>query len=66
MPAHIARERGLVIRAPLEHVFSNLKHRIGLVVRAIDIARALLKIGVANLASNFSRLAWPEGKRAPA
>jgi hypothetical protein len=39
---------------------------MGLIVRAIGIARARIKIGMANLAYNFQRLAWLEGRIAPA
>ena len=68
MPAHIARAnaRRSVIRAPVEHVFAALKHRMGLVIRTIGMARARLKIGMANLAYNFTQLAWLEGRSAPA
>ena len=68
MPAHIARANGKrsVIRAAVEHVFAAQKHRMGLVVRTIGMARARLKIGMANLAYNFTRLAWLEGRSAPA
>lgn len=34
--------------------------------RTIGIARATIKIGMANLAYNFQRLAWLEGRIAPA
>jgi IS5 family transposase len=43
------------IRA-LEHVFAEQKHRIGLFIRTIGIARATTKIGVANLVYNIKRL----------
>jgi transposase, IS5 family len=39
---------------------------MGLVVRTIGIARARIKIGMTNLAYNFQRLAWLEGRIAPA
>jgi hypothetical protein len=39
---------------------------MGLIVRTIGIARARIKIGMANLAYNFQRLAWFEGRTAPA
>ena len=42
------------------------KHRMGLVVRTIGIARATIKIGMANLAYNFRRLVWLEERTAPA
>jgi len=54
MPVHIARAnaRRSVIRAPVEHVFAALKHCMGLVIRTIGLARARLKISMANLADN--------------
>jgi IS5 family transposase len=39
---------------------------MGLVVRTIGLARATAKITLANLAYNLSRLAWIEGRPAPA
>jgi hypothetical protein len=36
------------------------------VVRSIGIARARVKIGLANLAYNMKRLVWLSGKTAPA
>lgn len=42
----------------VEHVFAGQKHRMKLFVRTIGIARAKVKIGMANLAYNFNRLAW--------
>ena len=54
------------VRAHVEHVFAGQKHRMGLLVRTIGIARARIKIGMANLAYNFQRLAWLEGRTAPA
>ena len=39
---------------------------MALFVRTIGIARARVKIGMANLAYNFSRLAWLSTRAAPA
>ena len=39
---------------------------MGLVVRTIGIARATIKIGMANLVYNFQRLTWHERRTAPA
>jgi hypothetical protein len=39
---------------------------MGLFIRTIGIARARIKIGMANLAYNFQRLAWLEGRGVPA
>jgi hypothetical protein len=44
------------IRARVEHVFAEQKHRMGLFVRTIGIARATIKIGMANLVYNIKRL----------
>lgn len=64
-PARANAKRSKV-RAAVEHVFAGQKHRMGLVVRTIGIARARIKIGMANLVYNFQRLAWLEGRTAPA
>jgi IS5 family transposase len=61
--ANAARAR---IRSGIEHVFAAQKHRMALFVRTIGIARARVKIGMANLAYNFSRLAWLSTRAAPA
>ncbi len=68
MPERIARANAKrsAIRSAVEHVFAGQKHRMGLIVRTIGIARARIKIGMANLAYNFQRLAWLEGRTAPA
>ena len=52
--------------ARVEHVFAAQKCRIGLVVRTVGLVRARVKIGLANLAYNFTRLAWLNGRTAPA
>lgn len=68
MPERIARANAKrsAVRSAVEHVFAGQKHRMGLVVRTIGIARARIKIGMTNLAYNFQRLAWLEGRIAPA
>lgn len=68
MPERTARanQKRSAIRSAVEHVFAGQKHRMGLIVRTIGIARARIKIGMANLAYNFQRLAWLEGRTAPA
>ena len=60
MPAHVARGNATRtrVRSRVEHVFAAQKCRLGLVVRTIDLVRARTKIGLANLAYNFARLAW--------
>jgi len=54
------------IRSRIEHVFAHQKARMGLFVRTIGIARATMKIGMANLAYNITRYAWHEKKAAAA
>jgi IS5 family transposase len=68
MPRHVARgnaKRGKV-RAAVEHVFAAQKRRLGLVIRTVGLARARAKIGLANLAYNFTRFAWLRGRAAAA
>ena len=54
------------VSSAVEHVFAGQKHRMKLFIRTIGIERARIKIGMANLVYNFSRLAWHEGRTAPA
>jgi IS5 family transposase len=61
--ANAARAR---IRSAIEHVFAAQKHRMALFVRTIGLARARVKIGIANLVYNFTRLAWLNTRTAPA
>lgn len=46
------------IRSAVEHVFAAQKHRMGLFIRTVGMARARIKIGMASLAYNFRRFAW--------
>ena len=68
MPPHIARGNATRarVRSRVEHVFAAQKCRLGLVVRTIGMVRARAKIGLANLAYNFTRLAWLNRQTAPA
>ena len=63
MPAHVARANGAKskVRVAVEHVFARQKGPMALVVRTIGLARATVKIGLANIAYNMrpSRLARP-------
>ncbi|MBB3268741.1 hypothetical protein FHW79_006416 [Azospirillum sp. OGB3] len=52
-------------RSAVEHVFAAQKAGMGLFIRTIDLGRATVKIGIANLAHNFRRLIWLEGRIAP-
>jgi transposase, IS5 family len=60
MPIHTARANATrsATRAHIEHVFAEQKHRMGLFVRTIGLARATTKIGLANLVHNMRRLLW--------
>jgi transposase, IS5 family len=68
MPAHHRKANAArsKVRSAIEHVFAAQKHRMGMFVRTIGIARAAMKIGMVNLVYNFSRLAWLSGQTAPA
>jgi IS5 family transposase len=68
LPAHIARGNATRARgrARVEHVFAAQKCRLGLIVRTVGMVRARAKIGMANLVYNFTRLAWLNGRTAPA
>lgn len=68
MPARTRRAnaRKSAVRSAVEHVFARQKGPMALVVRTIGIARARVKIGLANLAYNMKRLVWLSGKAAPA
>ncbi len=54
------------VRAFAEHVFAQEKGPMGLVVRTIGLARAKLKIGLANLAYNMRRFVFLWRKAAAA
>ena len=61
-----ANARKSAVRSAVEHVFARQKGPMALVVRTIGIARASVKIGLANLAYNMKRLVWLSGKATPA
>ena len=49
------------VRSSVEHVFAEQKARMGLFIRTVGIARATIKIGLANIAyNNMRRLIWLE------
>ena len=60
MPVNIARANASKskVRSAVEHVFARQKGPMGLVVRTIGIARATVKIGLANIAYNMKRAVW--------
>ena len=68
MPPHIARGNATRarVRVAIEHVFAAQKCRLGLVVRSVDLARATARLGLANLVTNMTRLAWFATRAAPA
>jgi len=55
-PTRRANAARSAVRSLVEHVFAEQKHRMGLLVRTIGIARATLKIGMANIVYNLKRL----------
>jgi IS5 family transposase len=55
--ANAARSRE---RSGVEHVLADQKHRMGLFIRTIGIARARTRIGLANIACNMRRLLFRE------
>lgn len=68
MPKRTARAnaRKSAVRARVEHVFAEQKDRMNLFVRTIGLARAELKIGMANLVYNIRRTLWLDRRAAPA
>ena len=61
-----ANARKSMVRSRVEHVFAHQKGLMGVVVRTIGIARATVKIGLANLVYNIRRLVWLSGRAVPA
>jgi IS5 family transposase len=61
-----ANARKSAVRAAVEHVFARQKGPMGLMIHTIGIARAEVKIGLANLAYNIRRYVWLSGRLAPA
>lgn len=61
-----ANARKSAVRSAVEHVFARQKGPMALVVRTIGMARARVKIGLANLAYNIKRLVWLSSKARPA
>jgi transposase, IS5 family len=54
------------VRSAVEHVFGRQKGPMGLVVRSVGLARARVKIGLANLAYNMRRAVWLDRRSAAA
>ena len=61
-----ANARKSKVRSAVEHVFAHEKGPMALVVRTIGIARAQVKIGLANLAYNMRRSVWLRARTAAA
>ena len=61
-----ANARRSRVRSAVEHVFAHEKDLMGLLVRTIGLARAHVKIGLVNLATNMRRFVWLDRRRAPA
>jgi IS5 family transposase len=61
-----ANARKSTVRSAVEHVFARQKGPMALIVRTIGLARARVKIGLANLAYNMKRLVWLSGRPAAA
>jgi transposase, IS5 family len=68
MPAHIRRGNASrsSVRAVIEHIFAHQKGPMALCIRTIGIARARVKIGLANLTYNIRRLVLHERSAATA
>ena len=62
MAPHIRRGNAArsKVRAVIEHVFAQQKGPMALCIRTIGIAPAKVRIGLANLTYNISRLAFHE------
>src|SRR4051794_21289049 len=65
MPLNVARANGAKskVRSAVEHVFAHQKGPMGLVVRTIGLARATVKIGLANILYNMRRAVWLSGRQ---
>jgi IS5 family transposase len=59
-PHRRANRARSVVRSAIEHVFAEQKQRMRLFVRTVGLARATVKIGMANMAYNMKRLVWLE------
>lgn len=63
MPRQVSRANAAksAVRAHVEHVFARQKGPMALVIRTIGLARAKVKIGLANLVCNMRRMVWLAG-----
>ena len=62
----IANAQKSKVRSAIEHVFAHQKGLLNLTIRTIGLARARVKIGLANLAYNMRRFIWLRTKYVPA
>jgi len=60
--AHGAKSK---VRSAVEHVFAHQKGPMALVVRTIGLARATVKIGLANIVYNMRRAVWMAHQMTP-
>jgi hypothetical protein len=60
-----ANAKKSAVRARVEHVFAEQKHRMALCVLTIGLARAEFKIGTVNLVYNIRRTLWLDRRAAP-
>jgi hypothetical protein len=67
MPEAVARANGKKskVRAYVEHVFAQQKGPMDLVIRTIGLARATIKVGLANLTNNMKRAVWLSARTKP-
>ena len=65
MPKNVASANSAKskVRAAVEHVFARQKGPMALMVRTIGLARASVKIGLANLVYNMNRIVWLDRTR---
>ena len=65
MPLNLTRANGTKskVRSAVEHVFACQKGPMGLIVRTIGLARATVKIGLANIVYNMRRAVWLSGRQ---
>lgn len=68
MAPHIRRGNAsrAKVCAAVEHVLAQQKAPMGFFIRTIGLAKARVKIGMANIAYNMNRLVWLERRRGPA
>ncbi|WP_339348528.1 hypothetical protein [uncultured Sphingomonas sp.] len=58
-----ASAKRAAVRTRIEHLFARQKEQMGLFIRTIGIARAEVKVGLANLIYNIDHLIFPRTTR---